>query len=153
MVADGAGAFLPGGGLTEAGRGADECERGDALGVVDGEVAADGAAEGDAGVGEAVDAEVVGEVEDEPGEAGDARPGRQQGGGRTAVAGQVVAHDAVVAGELGHLGVPDGERGAEGGAEEEGGCVAGAVGAVVQEGLGHGCSLRARSTRIPAAPV
>ncbi|GHE53506.1 hypothetical protein GCM10018785_23820 [Streptomyces longispororuber] len=121
---------------------------------------ADGPAERDAGVGEPVDAERVGEREHQAGQLADGRARTDEVGGGVAVAGEVPAYDPVRDGQFGRDGVPQGGGGAERRAEEQGRGGGRAFRAVVEQPAvrggarcaGQGRS-RARSVRIPAAPV
>lgn len=84
--------------------------------MAEGEVGADGAADGAARVTEALHAHAVQRGEDAVGEVTD-RGGRVRGG--PAVPGQVVAEDAPVLGQLGYLAVPHVPGGTQGGADHQ----------------------------------
>lgn len=99
------------------------------MGVAEGEVGADGAADGAARVTEALHADAVQRGEDAVGEVTD-RGGRVRGG--PAVPGQVVAEDAPVLGQLGYLAVPHVPGGAQGGADHQDRSVVGPVEAVLE---------------------
>lgn len=90
-------------GGAEAGRGGDQREGGEALGVAQGEFDADGAAERTACVPEALHAESVEGGQQARGEFGDGP--RRVGRGAT-VSGQVETEDPPLLGQFGHLAVP-----------------------------------------------
>ncbi|GFN00239.1 hypothetical protein Sfulv_50490 [Streptomyces fulvorobeus] len=90
-------------GAAEPGRGRDEGERGDPVGVAQREIGADRAADGAAGVPEALDAEAVEHGEQTVGEGADAAGGVRGG---AAVAREVVPEHPPVPAQLGYLPVP-----------------------------------------------
>ncbi|GDY57490.1 hypothetical protein SVIO_081130 [Streptomyces violaceusniger] len=99
------------------------------MGMSQGEFGADGPADRAARVAEALDAELV-EGGQQPG--GELGHGGGRMGGGAAVAGEVEAEDAPVAGELGYLAVPHVPGGAQRRSEDERGPVLGAIGPVLK---------------------
>lgn len=103
--------------------------------VAQGEVRADRPADGAARVAEALDAETVQRREEPVAQLGDGGGGV---GGRAAVAGQVVAEDPPVLGQLGDLAIPHVPRRAERGSDDQDRGVLGPVEAVLKGPRG-GC--------------
>ncbi len=109
-------ALPPGVRGAEPGGGGDEGERGEAVRVAQGEVGADGPADRAADVAESVDAELVEGDQQPVGEIPDGGGGVR---GRAAVAGQVEAEHAPVAGQLRDLPIPHMPRRPEGGPHDQ----------------------------------
>ncbi len=116
----------------EAGRGGDQRQRGDPLGVAQGQFETDRAAERAARVAEALYAEGVERGQQPVGQVGDRTGGVR---GRAAVPWQVEPEDPPLLHQLGDLAVPHVPRRPEGRAQDENGRVFGAVEAVLECGV------------------
>ena len=137
-------ALAPGVGRAVAGGGGHQREGGDPVRAGEGQLGADRAADGTAGVAEAVHSQCV-EGGDQPvGQLGD---GGGRVGGRAAVTGQVETDDAPVAGQFGDLPVPHVPCGTKRGTQDEYGGVVGTINPVLQGLLAHRATLSNSLTR------